>query len=92
MENAIRVGIVQQVNAGTRQVRVHFPDVEITSDWLKVLSASISLTIHNANGEDLPTHSHSAAAAVSMPAVDDVVLCVYSGGFNSDGYVLGVLK
>lgn len=92
MENAIRIGQVSQIDAGSKQVRVFFPDVEIMSGWLKVLTLSVSITVNSASGVDLPFHSHTGTASVNMPSVGDVVLCVYSGGFNSDGYVLGVIK
>lgn len=32
-----------------------------------------------------------ATVTTWMPDIDDVVLCLYDGGFNCDGYVLGVL-
>ena len=37
MDDIVRVGEVTEVKTSDRTVRVHFPDVDIVSDWLKVL-------------------------------------------------------
>lgn len=37
MDGMVRVGKVTAVDTVKRQVRVHFPDVDIVSDWLTIV-------------------------------------------------------
>lgn len=78
----IRIGKVMSVNASAKSVCVRFAEQDIISAPLKVLTfktrAVLDETVINADSR--------------LPAVNDVVLCIYENGFNSDGYVLGVIK
>lgn len=64
-----RIGTVSDIDEAKRHVRVYFPDVDIVSGWIPVVTTGTPW----------------------MPDIDDVVICLYSAGFNGDGYVLGVL-
>ena len=72
----IRIGKVTDIDG--RSVRVHFPDADIVSGWLKVVSSA-------------PNVEGDAAVTPWMPSIGDNVLCVFGEGFNPDGYVIGGL-
>ena len=36
----LRIGVVTDTDEENSQVRVHFPDVDIVSDWIKVIQTS----------------------------------------------------
>lgn len=96
MDNLIRIGKVTAINKQNMQVRVHFPDDNIVSDWLSVLKrkSSVSSTgiASGGTGESaFAEHSHAVQLGAWMPEIDDTVLCIYLSGFNADGYVLGGL-
>ncbi len=93
----IRIGKVSAVDEGDRLVRVRFPDINMTSGWLKVLDTTPSTRYGDApqlsprtDREDL--HYHNINFISWFPDVGDLVLCLYNSGFNEDGYVLGALK
>lgn len=94
-----RVGKVSAVDLPNRQVRVMFPDVGITSGWLKVLWNPPRTHYEEDPRDDPPrtdrdpqTHYHKINFVGWFPEVGDCVLCAYNSGFNEDGYVLGALK
>lgn len=92
----VRIGTVTDVDARGMQVRVHFPDVDIVSGWLKVLKRNplISATGTTSGGSDedsFASHSHSVNLGHWMPSIGDAVLCLYMSGFNADGIVIGGL-
>ena len=83
-DGAIRIGTVTAVNAAALAVRVHFPDVDIVSDWLPVLRHRPGVSTETADG-----HKHGVVTSHWIPSIGDPVLCIYMPGFNADGYVLG---
>lgn len=93
----VRVGTVSDVNKNERTARVHFPDVDIVSGWLKVIYRPpyIPQTEKTSGGEGeeaFAEHLHEIKVIEWMPEIGDTVLCLYTEGFNSDGYVLGAIK
>lgn len=77
MDN-LRIGKVHNVDQEKWCVRVFFEDTKIMSGWLKVLRNPS----RNSLGDEY---------APWFPKVNDIVLCVYGSGFNSDGFVLGAV-
>lgn len=98
----IRVGIVSDIDTEKRRVRVYYPELsDMVSDWLYVLQRpfygdeeTAPFRIHVTNGE-VNDHTHPAWVTYEdgswLPVVDAVVLVLYTHGFNTDGYVLGVI-
>lgn len=78
INNMVRVGIVTDVDKRNRRVRVHFPNLKMTSGWLYVLKSPTSIQI-----------IFEFTADAWMPEINDKVLCLYSPVFNGDGFVLG---
>ena len=71
-----RIGFISEINNAERKVRVKFPDTEIISDWLKIVTT---------------TNINASIDVEYKPKLNDNVLCVFNDSFNSDGYVLGAL-
>ena len=84
LERLIQVGTVTAVEKSTRKVRVKFQDTGLTSDWLRVVKNSPSISVSQEDG-----HAHSVAVSHWMPSVNDIVLVIYLPVFNSDGFVIG---
>ena len=88
VNSMVRIGIVSAVDSSQKAARVYFPDMdEMASDWLPVLQR---------HGEKLSTntvqsHSHSGTVSSFLPKVNDTVLVLYVYGFNTDGFILGVI-
>lgn len=96
MDGMVRVGTVSDVNKSNRTVRVHFPDVDIISGWLKVIYRPPyipkSETAVGGEGEEaFAEHYHDITVIEWMPDVGATVLCLFNESFNGDGYVLGAL-
>ena len=105
MHTMVRLGIVSSRDTENRKVRVYFPDMgDMVSGWLSVLQhpnrfilATVSTDgTHNhdyAVGND-GAHTHTVTAELEdwMPEVNDKVLCLYTYGFGTDGFVLGVIR
>lgn len=72
----LRIGFVSEINHAERKVRVKFPDTEIISDWLKIVTT---------------TNVKTMIDVEYRPKLNDNVLCIFNDGFNADGYVLGAL-
>ncbi len=92
--NIIRIGKVTDLKADSRQVRVHFPDVNVVSGWLKIACGSSVKAQYQTNSELINTeseHAHNVVIPPWIPEIGDVVLCIYNPGFNEDGFVLGGL-
>lgn len=83
----LRVGKVVEVNQGNKTVRALFPEDGLVSAQLKVLQAPLTISIGTTD-----EHTHTAEASAFMPALNDIVLCIYNDGPNADGYVLGVIQ
>ena len=96
----VQVGVVTAVDPNGHKCRVKFPDNGLTSDWLRVLRQTPSVSI-----DDGGIHSHSASVSINnagshnhgvnvsgwMPKVNDTVVVIYIPVFNSDGFVIGAL-
>ena len=93
MDDIVRVGEVTEVKTSDRTVRVHFPDVDIVSDWLTVLRTPpfIPKKGETQQTEVADMHTHEVKIEPWFPDIGDIVLCLYNPGFNEDGYVIGGL-
>lgn len=100
--DVIRIGQVTDVNTADGTVRVHFPDVDIVSGWLKVIKSppfipqsKVEQRTENESGgsgeESFASHSHKVIISPWMPEIGETVLCIYGDEWNGDGYVLGAL-
>ncbi len=82
-KNTIRVGIVSSIEPGGQKARVYFPTMDnMVSDWLYVLkhpNARVEI-----DGEDVPVKDW-------YPNVNDMVVCAFLYGENTDGFILGVI-
>lgn len=82
-----RIGIVSAVDSDKKRARVYYPDMDdMVSDWLFVLQRSGTYTSSSADG-----HSHSVHVGTWMPEINDRVFVAYLPGFNTDGFILGVI-
>ena len=101
----VRVGFVSDVRKSNGTARVCFPDMDnMVSDWLYVMrypnltvSASTGSAGSHSHGGAVSgdgSHSHNVSTAVTdwFPKVNDKVLVLMAYGFNSDGYILGVIQ
>lgn len=98
----IRIGIVSDVDTVKMRVRVYYPELSnMVSDWLIVPQrpfhgdpdfAPFHVTVNIGESDG---HTHDAAVTYSdnvwLPRIDEPVLVIYTPGFNTDGYVLGVI-
>ena len=99
LDGLVRVGTVTDRNATTHKVRVYFPDLDLTSDWLFCLQRPTGITISSADNhthtiEDGSTgaagsHSHTASDSAWTPAINDQVLVLFLPVQDGDGVVLG---
>lgn len=99
LDGLVRVGTVTDRNATTHKVRVYFPDLDLTSDWLFCLQRPTSITISEADGHShtieggstgaAGSHSHAASAGAWTPAINDQVLVLFLPVQDGDGFVLG---
>lgn len=93
ISSLVRVGIVSDVRKSEGTARVYYPDMHnMVSDWLHVMrypNMRVSVTVENNEG-----HSHDAYASITdwFPKVNDKVLVLMAYGFNSDGFILGVIE
>ncbi len=101
-EGRLRIGKVTALNPSERLVRVHFEDVNIVSDWLKVIKnppfipakGVTQQTASKSGGSGDGTfdeHQHDVSISPWFPDIDDKVLCIFDSGFSPAGYVLGAL-
>ncbi len=74
MDRIFRIGKVTKINGN--EVKVHFEDVNIESDWLKIVHIC---------------KQKCGCSYNCKYSVGDYVLCAYNPGFNEQGFVLGVL-
>lgn len=93
----LRIGQVSAADTAKRMVRVQFPDVEITSGWLKVLDTTPAtgagcIADEPPHTQEKEAHTHDIKLISWFPKVGDMVLCVYNSGFNEDGFVIGGLS
>ena len=101
INSLVRVGYVSDINPSDCTARVVFPDMsDIVSDWLYVMRyPNLSLTVNSAGAHDHGGavasgggHSHTIGIVDWFPNVNDKVLVLMAPGFNSDGYILGVIQ
>lgn len=86
----IRTGIVSDVDTVKLHVRVYYPSLNnLVSDWLPVLQQPVYVGSTGSGGS--PSHTHGIASYIWLPKVNDKVLVIMEYGFNSGGYVAGVI-
>lgn len=97
-----RRGIVSDVDEVKKKVRVYFPDLSnMVSDWLfvpqrpfegvaKFAPFHVDAETGSADGHTHPVYI-SYSDSTWLPKKGVQVLVVYEYGFNSAGYVLGVI-
>ncbi len=103
--SVVRVGIISDIDRRGGKARVYYPSMDdMVSDWLYIMrypSCAISMTVSNSGGHShdggIPydgEHSHSISATITdwFPEINDKVLVLYPPGFNTDGYILGVIQ
>ena len=83
----VRIGKVTDVNKEKRLVRVKFEDTGITSGWLPVMQHYKAIVVTGADNST--NHQHKSHVVWWVPAIDDIVICLYLPCFNADGFVLG---
>ena len=97
----IRVGKVSAVDNNKFKARVYYPSMSnMVSDWLPVLQfpelTTNSMGSHKHNdsigGETSSGGNHKHTQSSWMPKVNDKVLVIMEYGFNSGGYIAGVIK
>lgn len=91
VKNMVRVGIVTAVDEQKRKARVHFPDMNIVSDFLYVLKSSpfIPKKDSEQRTETAEAHEHLLTISPWLPAVNDKVLCLFIPCEGGDGFILG---
>lgn len=99
LDGLVRVGTVSDRNASAHKVRVYFPDLDLTSDWLFCLQRQNGVSVsgapshtHQIDGETTSeegAHSHTASNDAWTPAINEQVLCLFLPVQDSDGFVLG---
>ncbi|MCH5195953.1 MAG: hypothetical protein J1F28_04530 [Oscillospiraceae bacterium] len=92
MSGIFRIGTVSDTDQKKQLVRVHFPDVNIVSGWLKIIKSPPSVSITFDSSEIPKAYEPKIEITPWFPKVGETVLCAYNPGFNEDGYVLGVMK
>ena len=75
MDRIFRIGKV--VKTSGSKIKVHFEDVNIESDWLKIVQIC---------------KKECGCLCNCKYNVGDYVLCAYNPGFNEQGFVLGGLS
>ncbi len=99
LDGLVRVGTVSDRNATMHKVRVYFPDLELTSDWLFCLQRQNSITVSGTSGHthqidggttgEAGAHSHTVSFGAWTPAINEQVLCLFLPVRDGDGFVLG---
>ncbi len=98
----VRIGVVSDVDTEKKKIRVYYPDLSnMVSDWLFVLQRPFHGVANFAPFHvgveigETKEHTHTADVYYSdnawLPKIDESVLVLYPKGFNTDGYVLGVI-
>ena len=92
-DSLIRVGVVSDVDKDKLRARVYYPDLSnMVSDWLYVLQrpylVNNPVSINVSEG-----HKHTSyfGRRKWMPKIDDKVLVIHTYGFDTDGYIVGVI-
>lgn len=87
-KNLVRVGVVSTVDKEQLRAKVYYPQFnKLVSGWLPVLQhPNTSFAVSNSQ-----SHNHTVTYRYWMPKVNDNVLVVYTPGFSTDGYILGVI-
>ena len=95
----IRVGKVSSVDKNKLMARVFYPSMSnMVSDWLPVLqhpgsvsSAGSHSHTDSMGGGTSAGGGHSHTKGSWLPNVNDRVLVIMEYGFNSQGYIAGVI-
>ncbi len=101
-EERLRIGKVTAQDPSNRLVRVLFEDVNIVSDWMRVIKnppfipskGAIQQTELKGGGSgdgSFEEHQHDIIISPWFPDINDKVLCIFDSGFSPTGYVLGAL-
>lgn len=93
----VRIGVVSNVNEADKTAQVYYPDMSnMVSGWLQVLQHPQPYTTSDGNhthpgcyGGSAGTHRHTVQPW--MPKINDKVLVLMQQGFNSNGFILGVI-
>lgn len=96
----VRFGFVTATDGEKRLARVHFPDLNMESDWLPVLINRDFIPGHDgtqrtekrAGGSGyaaFESHDHELTIKPYMPRVNEQVVCLYEPVRNGRGVVLG---
>lgn len=93
IQNMVRVGIVTAVDKPKRRARVHFPDLNIVSDFLYVLKSPpfIPDKDEKQQTETAEAHTHDLVIKPWLPSVNDKVLCLFIPCEGGDGFILGAI-
>ena len=100
MGSMVRFGFVTAADNEKRLARVHFPDLNMESDWLPVLInrdfipdyGGAQRTENRAGGSGDPafaSHNHDLTIRPYMPKVNEQVVCLFEPVRNGRGVVLG---
>lgn len=103
MGGMVRFGFVTAADNEKRLARVHFPDMNLESDWIPVLInrdfipdyTGQQQTEDRAGGSGYPafaSHNHSLVIKPYMPKVNEQVVCLFEPVRNGRGVVLGGVK
>lgn len=88
MEGTIRVGVVTSVDAGNRTARVRFPEVDLTSGWLKVLTRPPSVAIGNTEGVSGEAGGGSTGATAGGTVEDEDKFASHSHTTSAHSHAL----
>ena len=84
IKSLVRVGFVSDIDTANGTARVAFPDMnDMVSDWLYIMRYP---------GMYVTINDEQKTVTDWFPAVNDKVLVLMAYGFNSDGFILGVIQ
>ncbi len=91
IKNMVRVGIVTDVDKPNRKARVHFPDMNIVSDFLYIIKSPPFIPEKDVpqSTELAEAHKHDVIIRPYLPDVNDKVLCLFIPCEGGDGFILG---
>lgn len=100
VNNLVRIGVVSSVDKPKQMARVYYPDMSnMVSDWLKVIQHQRPYTTYDGEhkhtdsmgGETTTNGTHRHRVEPWLPEVNDKVLVLMQEGFNSTGFIVGVI-
>ncbi len=98
-DSMVRVGKVSAVDKNNYKARVWYPSMSnMVSDWLPILqhpNGKTNTTGYHKHGSPVgdtdSAGGHSHNEWKWLPNVNDKVLVIMEYGFNSQGYIVGVI-